>query len=198
MTEEHVLRPRAGRILAVVVMVVCAVLAVMLVVQTPQDTVRGIPALALVAYAAWALFWAPSVRVDGDGVTLVNVFRTITIPWGRIVRIDTRYAFTLFTRRSRYAAWAAPAPGRHRLLVTDREEGKHLPESSYIAGTVRPGDLVTSDSGASAYIVRREWERRRDAGLLEESGPDTTVRIHTVTIAVSAVLVAAVVVSVLI
>lgn len=197
MIEEHVLRPRAGRVLAAAVVVICVVLAVTLIAQEPADLLRGLPALALFGFAAWALFWRPSVRVDHEAVTLENVFRTIVVPWNRIVRIDTRYAFTLFTRGARFAAWAAPAPGRHRLLVTDREQGRHLPESSYIAGTVRPGDLVTSDSGAAAYIVRREWERRRDAGLLEESGPEPAVRLHTATIAVAVALTAAVIASVL-
>ncbi|MDP4586010.1 MAG: PH domain-containing protein, partial [Microbacteriaceae bacterium] len=34
--------------------------------------------------------------------------------------------------------------------------------STYLAGTVRPGDLVTTDSGGAAALVRRHWERRGD------------------------------------
>jgi hypothetical protein len=37
-----------------------------------------------------------------------------------------------------------------------------LPESTYLVGTIRPGDLSTSESGAAAAHIRRVWETRRD------------------------------------
>lgn len=195
MSEAHVLRSRFGRILAGSIGAVCAAAAIILIIQSPPDAWRVVPLLALLAFAAWAAYWAPYVRVDGEGVTVANVFRTFQVPWGQIQRIDTRFALTLFTTHGRLAAWAAPAPGRHALLFTQREQGRHLPETSYVDGTVRPGDLVGSDSGAAAYIVRREWEKRRDAGDLIDDGAPRDVRLHIATIATGAVLVAAVVLS---
>ena len=37
--------------------------------------------VALVALLAWVALWRPSIRIDDDGIRVVNVFRTITVPW---------------------------------------------------------------------------------------------------------------------
>lgn len=195
MPEAHVLRPRFGRVLAAAVIAVCATAAVTMLVQSSGEGWQALPMLGLLAYAAWAAYWRPAVRIDDDAVTVENVFRTLRVPFGQIQRIDTRYALTLYTAMRRVTAWAAPAPGRHRLLLAQREQGRHLPESSYIAGTVRPGDLIGSESGAAAYIVRRRWEQLRDTGRLDDHAAPITVRLHTATIAVGAVLVGAFVLS---
>ncbi len=192
------IRPRFGRALTVGVAVVCAVAAVLIVVQAPNDSWRLLPLPALFAFVTWAAYWQPSVRVGDEGVTVSNVFRTIRVPWGQIKRIDTRYALTLDTTHGRVTAWSAPAPGRHSLLFAERSQGKHLPESSYIAGTVRPGDLTSSESGAAAYIVRRRWEALRDAEQLIDDGSPRDVRVHTAIIATTLVLIGAVAVGVLV
>ncbi|WP_223171421.1 PH domain-containing protein [Microbacterium sp. NIBRBAC000506063] len=192
MSDALVLRPRFGRILAVVVGALCAVAAVMIVVQSPADAWRVLPLPALFAFVTWAAYWQPSVRVADDGVTVGNVFHTEHVPWGQIARIDTRYALTLYTSNGRVTAWAAPAPGRHSILFADRKQGEHLPESSYVAGSVRPGDLVNSESGAAAYVVRRQWEKLRDADRLVDDGSPRRIRVHTLTIAITVVLVTAV------
>ncbi len=194
-SEAHVLRPRFGRVLSAVVIAVCAAAAVTVVIQSPTAGVQAVPLLALFAFAMWAGYWRPAVRVDDDAVIVENVFRTIRVPFTRIQRIDTRFALTLYTPGMRVAAWAAPAPGRHSLMLARREQGQHLPESSYLAGTVRPGDLVGSESGAAAYIVRRRWEQLRDAGALDETLGAVEVRLHTATIAVGVALIGAVVLS---
>lgn len=191
MPEAHVLRPRFGRFLAGAVMIVCGAAAVTLLVQSPVNGVAALPMLGLLAFIAWAAYWRPSVRIDDDAVTIENVFRTLRVPYGQIQRIDTRFALTLFTPERRIVAWAAPAPGRHKLMTIRRDQAEHLPESSYVAGTVRPGDLTGSDSGVAAYIVRRRWEELRDAGTLDAHTGAVEVRLHVVTIAAGAALVAA-------
>lgn len=198
MPEALVLRPRFGRILAVVVGAVCAFAAVMIVIQAPGEAWRLLPLPALFGFITWAAYWQPRVSVAEEGVTVQNVFHTETVPWGQIARIDTRYALTLYTAHGKVTAWAAPAPGRHSALFADRKQGEHLPESSYVAGSVRPGDLINSESGAAAYIVRREWERLRDVDQLIDDGSPRRIRVHTLTIAVTVVLVTAVVLGVVV
>ncbi|MEY3561182.1 MAG: hypothetical protein RL068_334 [Actinomycetota bacterium] len=122
----------------------------------------SVPPMALVSFVIALLYWFPRVEVDEGGVRLVNVLRTHYVSWGAIELIDTKYALTLQALGKRYTAWAAPAPGRHSAVFASKDQGAHLPESTYLAGTVRPGDLITSDSGAVAAYVRRIWEQGRD------------------------------------
>lgn len=117
---------------------------------------------ALLIYMAWLLFWQPHITLSDQGVTIVNLLRTHELPWPRILRIDTRWALELFTEERKYTAWSAPAPGRHTGLLASKDQGEHLPKTTYLAGTVRPGDLVNTDSGAASARVRTLWEEKRN------------------------------------
>ena len=94
---EDVFRPAWGRVLSVLVAVVCAASLVVLAVADGWEAWRAVPPLALVAGACWALFWRPAVVVSDGGVQIVNVLRTIVLPWPAIERVDTKWALTLFT-----------------------------------------------------------------------------------------------------
>ena len=86
----------------------------------PSALWRAGPWLALVAGACWALFWRPEVVVDDGGVRLVNVSRTIDVPWPSIQAVDTKWALTLITAYGRFTGWAAPAPGCTRPSASDQ------------------------------------------------------------------------------
>jgi|TARA_B110000259_G_scaffold64032_1_gene75630 hypothetical protein len=131
------------------------------------DTLQGIsliPITLLIISITWVLFWFPRVQVDEGGVRIINLVSTHYISWAAIQRIDTRFALTIFTEGKKYSAWGAPAPGRHASFFATRDQGRHLPETTYLAGTVRPGDLINSDSGAAAAVIRSKWETKRESG----------------------------------
>lgn len=170
MLRSFVFRSRSGRIMTVLIAVLCAGGLIASAASAGiVDTLRILPALLLIALLGWMLFWRPVVEADDAGVRLVNVLRTIELSWPEIQRIDTKWALAFQTSHGVVTAWAAPAPGRHAVYAATRQDGVHLPESTYVDGTVRPGDLVTSDSGHAAYLIRLRWEELRDAGLLGES-----------------------------
>jgi hypothetical protein len=51
---------------------------------------------------------------------------------------------------------------------------QNLPGTSYGAGgSVRPGDLSNTDSGLAALLIRTEWERRIDSGLIDVDATDS-------------------------
>jgi hypothetical protein len=121
-----------------------------------------IPPVALVVFVVAILYYQPRVEVDEGGVRIVNAIRSHYVSWGAIEYIDTKYALTIQAGGKKYTAWAAPAPGRHSAIFASKDQGAHLPETTYLAGTVRPGDLTTSDSGAAAAYIRRAWADRND------------------------------------
>jgi hypothetical protein len=128
--------------------------------------IQSISVVALVCYAALMLFWFPRVEVSEEVVVIKNVLRSYRIPISAIARIDTRWALALFLPGGkRISSWSATAPGRHASIFASRDLGQHLPESTYLAGTVRPGDLVNTDSGAAAATIRRYWEAQKDRGV---------------------------------
>ena len=139
--------------------------AVAFVTQGVEAAFVSLAPAALIGFLALMLFWFPRVEVSEDFVRIVNPARDVRISWGAIRRIDTRWALEIICEEGKYSAWGAPAPGRHSSIFASRDQGQHLPESTYLAGTVRPGDLITSDSGAAAAEIRRRWEAIRGSDL---------------------------------
>lgn len=164
------LHSRFGRVLTVIV--IAGSLTVLVLVAAGGQLAEAAaltPMLGLLGYLTWAGFWRPAVLAGPAGVTLRNVWHTTEVAWPEIQRIDTKYALTLYTVHGKVTAWAAPAPDRHVVLGAVKSDGGHLPESTYLDGTVRPGDLITTDSGQAAYAIRAHWERLRDEGHLADA-----------------------------
>lgn len=167
-TPTTVFRPRSSRwILAIAGVVVAVGLVASVVTNGPQALVTAAPLLA-VAAVAWWLFWYPAVVVGPAGVELKNPVLTIDVPWAGLIHVDTKYALKLVTPGGSYTAWAAPAPGVRGTHAGKPEHMQNLPGTSYGAGgSVRPGDLSNTDSGLAALLIRTEWERRIDNGLID-------------------------------
>lgn len=167
MHEEF--RPGFGRGLTVAVGVV-AVVSLVAVAATSgfADALLTLPWLALAFTCCWAIFWRPCVIVSDAGVRLVNVTRTIDVPWPALVDVETRYALTLHTAYGRFAAWAAPAPGAGTALRTAMRSRPVRDDDDPEKKAVSMGEIAGTSSGDAATIVRRRWERLRDAGHLDD------------------------------
>ncbi len=164
-----VFRPSFGRALTAAIGTVCVVSMIALVIsEGPSALLRVGPWLALTGGACWAAFWRPEVVVDDGGVRVVNVFRTIDLPWPSVYAVDTKWALTLITAYGNYTAWAAPAPGMHAAVRATRRDAEQLPMSALSGQGIRPGDLPSSESGNAALLIRRRWEKLRDAGYLDD------------------------------
>lgn len=181
------LRPTSGKVLTVAIGVFAAVGLFSLVFRGEWRDVLGFTPLAVtVVYLCWLLFWYPSVTVEPSGVAVRNPLRTFQVSWPAIVRIDTRYALTLFTQSTKkIVAWSAPSPSRYAGINTVRPDlsglnpnvGQKLVDADNYGdvpptaldkpGTVKLGDIPRSESGIAALHVRRAWAALRDAGYLD-------------------------------
>lgn len=173
--ESKTLRSRFGLVITVLVWAVCAVAVVTMVVTGRWADLARYGALAvLVGYVVWLLFWSPSVTIAPSGVEVRNLLRVHDVSWPAIQNIDTKYALTLMTRARKVVAWAAPAPSRYATMRATKADASGLPESTFMLGSVRPGDIPSSDSGLAALYVRRYWEELRDAGHLDSGAVEGT------------------------
>ncbi|MBK4347321.1 PH domain-containing protein [Lacisediminihabitans changchengi] len=169
---------RFNRILAVVAWVLTAFALVTSAVAgllVDLSAARIVLPLALIALAAYAVLWRPHLTVDDDAVTAVNVLRTVVIPWSALIDVDTKFSLTLRTPRGSYGVWAAPAPGRTGIAVARRAERRHGTESQTAAlgNRSRPGDLITTESGEAAYLVRERWNELVESGRVEAGIAET-------------------------
>lgn len=154
---------RSGKIIAAVFILVFGGAAASTAATSGLvDGLRAVGVTGLLITVVYATFWRPRLIIRDTGVNVRNVVASHEIEWGAITRIDTKWGLALFLGKRRINVWAAPAPSRYAAMTASRDQGQHLPESTYLAGTVRPGDLVNTDSGGAAALVRRRWERRGD------------------------------------
>jgi hypothetical protein len=162
-------RPGFGRGLTVVMAIAAAVVLVSVAFTNGATaTLLTVPWLALFITGCWAVFWRPMVRVSDAGVRLVNVTRTIDVPWPALQEVSTRYALTLTTAYGRYAAWAAPAPSAGTALRSSmRFRPSGAPDDGEITA-VSVGDMPGSMSGDAGAAVRRRWDALRAAGHLDD------------------------------
>lgn len=203
MTQPVVLRPRFGLILCILVWAIVAVCIVSLIALGDAGTaLRYTPAFLLAAFGCWLLFWMPAVGVDAAGVTLVNLARTVRITWPAIIDVDTKYSLTIRTRDAKFTAWAAPGPSRITTYRAAKSDVAHLPDSTYGAGgSVRIGDIPSSDSGLAALNIRRYWDELRRDGQLDAATIDGTgvvTTLHTWQLIVLGALVVATAVGILV
>ena len=178
-------RPAFGRVLSVIMAAISvAGLAGFVVTGDWLGLARYGWVLLLLPAATFALFWFPSLDVAEHEVTVRNVFSTVHVPWPAIERIDTKYALTLYTSGGKVTAWASPAPNRYASQVAASAETRLAGKSQ--GGSIRPGDLLDTVSGAAAFVIRSHWEQLREDGLLDAGHESGSVRrdIHWVTIAV--------------
>ena len=167
MDEEF--RPAFGRGLTMTVAVVgSAVVIFVWATSGFRDAMLTVPWMLLLAAACWAFYWRPRVVVSNGGVRLVNVSRTIDVPWPSITDVETKYALTLVTMYGRFAAWAAPAPSTGTALRTAMRSRPLSVSGDEAITAVTKGDMEGTASGDAAMIVRRRWEGLRNDGFLDE------------------------------
>lgn len=182
---REVLVSRFNRVLAVLIWAATAALAIGLGVSVQDTRLLYVIPCGLFALIGWAVLWRPLLTVSDEGIVVVNVTRTVHIPWTALIHVDTKYALTLYTPGRSFPVWAAPAPGAASTLRATRRESTRADAPDVHDGGRRPGDLLATESGTAAEIVRRRWRQLREADAIEtgvaEATP-VTVRWHWTTL----------------
>jgi len=133
-----------------------------------QALLRALPLTAAVALLVWLVCWRPAVRLDAEGVHVVNPFVTSHVPWEALIEIRTRFACTFVTPRRKVEAFAAPGPGRHAAAHAAAVDLRHAPRQAFDASrSVSLGEVGGSPSAVVATQTRRRWERLVEDGELE-------------------------------
>lgn len=161
-----------NRVAAVGVWIACGC-AVVLALWSGQERLLWVyPGAMLGAVLAWIALWRPYVEVSDTGVRLQNVSHRVDVPWEALVLVDTRRALSLRTPRATYTAWSAPAPGfLAAMFATGREVNR---EARASGAPARHGDLIGTDSGNAAVVIREQWRSRLDAGTVTLGVADET------------------------
>lgn len=171
-TTPLTFRTRLAQVLTIVV----AVLGVVALVTTAIDggavaLLTSLAPVALVVALAWAVFWRPRVVVGDDGITLVNVTRTVHVPWSRFRSADTRWALTIETDGARYSSWAVPAGSGFGARMTPRRERTWSPAA---------GKLGSSGTAEAAALAIGGWVERGTGRPDDGAGVSVTLHVPVI------------------
>lgn len=133
------------------------------------STLQGVVAITIgvawLAYATYAVMWAPALVVDQHGSEIRNPIRTIRIDWDALIHVDTKYALTLHTPGRSWSVWCAPQASalvaRRKARRARDERDPRDPRSPLDEG-VRLGDIPGTESGDAAALVRARWAALAD------------------------------------
>ncbi len=140
--ETVVLRSRSMQVVGAAIVAMAVVGLASAVTGGLDPLARYGAALVLFGLMGWAVFWVPRVEVSDGGLVMVNILRTIHIPWPAVETVDGRYGLQLRTAYGAYTAWAVTAP-----TGADRRAGR---------------------DSAAAVAVQQRLETLRGAGWLDD------------------------------
>lgn len=180
--QTQTFRPPSSRVLACAAWVVALSVAVGALTTADLAVVAiAVPAAGLAALVAWALYWRPEVEVSPGGVTIVNVLRTVHVPWPVLEDAVAGWSLGVRTRDRTWTAWAAPRAGAAPELVRRR--------TGTLASRLA-GGAGSASAGTVAAAIRTAHDGLVAAGHLdgaqraaERAGLHETVTWHLGTIA---------------
>ena len=151
------IRSPASLIVFASTVLLCAALVADAVLRGRWDTaLASVPAVAFVVWGAWLVFARPCLRLHDRGLTIVNVLRTTTVPWGEVDDILLRHQVTVMTRSGeRFACWGAPSSARSG--VGTRSGGQGRESSGRIGGS--PAHRAIRGFWDRHEVPRRAGER---------------------------------------
>lgn len=103
------------------------------------------PWMAALLILCWALLIRPCLVVSPEGLTIVNVLRTHTLPWGEIAGLQVRYQLIVTrTHGAMVRAWGSPTVHPRRNQETD---GSPLPAGRRFVGVVEAIEQAREELG---------------------------------------------------
>ncbi len=155
------------------------------------EALLNAPFVALFVWCAWMFWGLASIRIDDDGVHVINQLRVWEVPWTRLEQVSGRWGLTLTTTPDPTAgagsakgrsvrAWAAPARGTGGRIARRAPEMPVIPEGAHEPMS------VSLDAFSAARLIEIEQIQRRPK---EDSGDRVAVRMNWPTIVITVVLV---------
>lgn len=174
MSPAAIRSPASVAVFAAMVLL-CAALLADAVVRGRWDTaLASAPAVAFIVWGAWLVFARPCLLLHDQGLTIVNVVRTTTVPWGEVEDIVLRHQVAVVTRSGeRVVCWGAPSSARSS-VGTSRTPGPVRESSGRVSGS------------ASHRAIRGFWERHESP---QRAGERSVRRWHRRSLLVGALLV---------
>lgn len=134
----------------------------------------SLPLYLLVLWVVFVFLLKPSVKVTKDLISITNPFRWIQVSISDVTDVETRRGLVLKTQGGSFPVAVGVAPGRYTVARANKSDfkwaGSHSARDEIV---VSPADILDSDSGAVAYVIREQIKRSQEgkSGSVVSSRP---------------------------
>lgn len=122
---------------------------------------RAAGVIGFVLWCAWILLFRLSVQIRAGGILVVNLLRTVWIPWSRIIGFHRRLQILVeLDDGTTVECWGSPfprRPGARRGMLSDRRNETE-PRSQDPARETLEYALASASASDGDDQVRRNWD----------------------------------------
>jgi hypothetical protein len=149
----------------------------------------SLPLYLIVLWVVFVFLFKPSVKVTKDLISITNPFRFIQISISDVVDIETKRGLVLKTKAGVFPVAVGVAPGRYTVARANKSDfkwaGSNPRKDEFV---VSPSDILDSDSGAVAYVIRQQIKRFQEGKSGSSVSSRPFVKTDYLSIIVGAVL----------
>src|SRR5690625_1628199 len=157
MGETHVFKTTFSRFFPPVFTAVGLAAIVLMVAEDAGELTQSVPFVVAAVLGVWVVFGFPRAEVSDGGITLVNIVRTVHIPWPCFTGADSRWNLRIDTPAGSFTSWARPTgSGTARRLPRRRGEA---------SATFR--QLRGNTAEAAVVVIGERAQQLKEAGFLD-------------------------------
>jgi hypothetical protein len=157
-------RPRSNFIWAGVslVLILLFVINSLVVANSTRQNISDFTISFILAVTSYLIWIRPKMVLRGDNIEVVNPFKSVVIPYGDVIELNTKWALTITHSRGKTKVWVAPAGGKQR-WVADKKFGWLSSEMPFSQSREIEMESMSASlhsfSGQAAYMIQERIKR---------------------------------------
>jgi hypothetical protein len=157
-------RPRSNFIWAGVslVLILLFVINSLVVANSTRQNISDFTISFILAVTSYLIWIRPKMVLRGDNIEVVNPLKSVVIPYGDVIELNTKWALTITHSRGKTKVWVAPAGGKQR-WVADKKFGWLSSEMPFSQSREIEMESMSASlhsfSGQAAYMIQERIKR---------------------------------------
>jgi hypothetical protein len=192
--QEFKYRPVAAIVSGATIILVDTLVAVLdYRVNGVASFLGSLPLYLLVLWIVIVFLLKPRVVISGESILITNPFRQINLELTQLLELETRRGLVLITSEGRIPVAVGVAPSRYAIARANKADFKWARSSGdgQPGDLISPGDILESDSGAVAFVIRQQLKALRENPKEISSSSSVSFKIDYLSIVSGAFLVVA-------
>lgn len=157
-------RPRSNFIWAGVslVLILLFVINSLVVANSTRQNISDFTISFILAVTSYLIWIRPKMVLRGDNIEVVNPLKSVVIPYGDVIELNTKWSLTITHSRGKTKVWVAPAGGKQR-WVADKKFGWLSSEMPFSQSREIEMESMSASlhsfSGQAAYMIQERIKR---------------------------------------